>query len=110
MSLNIRYLTNGIHSVYTVTNTAVTPNTFAIYDKRDDIDISMRHYAPDKPQFCIPDTARMFGVLDLFYPNHPKCIREKYGDKICLGMGCRYHPNSKEKESGECKTPPYNGE
>ena len=70
MSLNIRYLTNGKITAYTVTNSGVTPSTFEIFKNREDIDIRIRHYAKETdPVYCDPDIAKMFGVRELFYPD-----------------------------------------
>ena len=101
MSLNIRYLTNGEMEVFTVSNTGVNPPTFQVFEKREDIDPSIRHYAPSgEPTMCKPDLARMFGVLDLFYPGHPNCAIPRYADKKCIAESCKYSPNG---EWEECK-------
>jgi len=103
MSLNIRYLTNGIKSVYTVRNAGVTPTTFEIFDRREDIDIRIRHYAPTgDPVHCEPDLARMFGVLDLFYPNFPNCPMPEYSNSKCIAESCKYNNYSGDPEQGKC--------
>lgn len=90
MSLNIRYLTNGEKEVFTITNTGVTPNEFCVVNSREEIDESIRHYAPEKPQFCSVDIARMFGVLDIFYPDNPKCTMDGHIGKPCIADACKY--------------------
>ena len=103
MSLSIRYLTNGEKELFTVSDTGIEPPTFEIFDKRDDIDINIRHYAPKgEPVFCKPDLARIFGVLDIFYPNHPNCILPKYSGKKCIAESCKYSNYSCEPERGTC--------
>ena len=91
MSLNIRHLTNGEKALFTVSNTGVTPAVFEIFNKRDDIDKSIRHYAPSgNPVFCDPELAHIFGVLYLFYPNHPNCVKPEYSGKICIAKSCKW--------------------
>ena len=106
MSLNIRHLTNGEIIVFTVSNTGVTPPTFEIIYNRDDIDESIRHYAPiGEPVHCEPDLARCFGVGDLFYPNFPNCGRtdlKPYNVKKCIAEQCKYHAYSNNPDSGKC--------
>ena len=103
MSLNIRHLTNGEITIYTVSNTGVTPPTFEIYYNRESIDKNIRHYAKtDEPTHCEPDLARIFGVLDLFYPNHPNCGMPEYANKKCIAESCRYNNYSDDAERGKC--------
>ena len=68
MSLDIRYVTNGTKTFYRVIDSAA--ETFNIYNTRDEIPSSIRHYAPKgEPKFVGPDLARIFGVCDILYPN-----------------------------------------
>ena len=91
MSLEIRYLTNGEREIFTVRNEGVRPPTFDIYDKRSDIDVNIRHYAPEgNPVYCSPALAEIHGVQDVLYPNHPKCVLPKYADRLCVTDGCKY--------------------
>ena len=92
MSLDIRYLTNGEKSVYAVRNSGVTPTSLEIFETYEDIDERIRHYAPKgEPKWCGPDLARTFGVLDLFYPNHPNCVMKNYSDRQCIAESCKYN-------------------
>jgi len=107
MSLSIRHLTNGENTVFTVSNTGVTPPTFEIFNNREDIDMGIRHYVPtDEPMHCEPDLAYIFGVGDLFYPNFKHdCGRtdlKPHNPKRCIAESCRYHAYSGEKEAGQC--------
>ena len=101
MSLNIRYLTNGEKEVFTVSNIGVTPPTFEIFEKREDIDKNIRHYAPKEPKYCDPDIAQMFDVLDIFYPNQPNCVVPKWKNTICIENSCRHW----DIESKKCDYP-----
>jgi len=106
MSLNIRYLTNGTITVYTVRNNGVDPPIFEIYYNLEDIDITIRHYAPVRePVHCEPYLARIFGVLDLFYPDNPICPLKEYTKHInepCIGDSCRYRAGSGDPDEGFC--------
>ena len=106
MSLYIRHLTNGKREIFTISNTGVTPPKFEIVESLADIDERIRHYAPKgKPVFCLPDLARVFGVLDLFYPNHPinlYCALPKHSNKKCIWESCKYNVDSEEAERGTC--------
>jgi len=108
MSLDIRLLTNGEKSVYTVRNSGVTPMTLEVYESIDEIDKSIRHYALKRnKQFCEPDLARAFGVLDIFYPDHAQtCARADSKTKNCIAESCRYSTLSGAPEQGQC---PYVG-
>lgn len=96
MSLDIRYLTNGEKKLYIVRHTDTGERE--IYNTRDEVPQSIRHYAKEgEPKMVEPDIARMFGVLDIFYPNHPKCTMKGYEDKICIAESCKYaEPTYKE--------------
>jgi hypothetical protein len=101
MSLNIRYLTNEARTVkvFTVTNSGVTPTSFEIFNSRGEIDKSIQHYAPPVATPVNPDNAQMLGVLDILYPEHPRCCLPKFSTKACLGPACRL------TMSGECYNP-----
>lgn len=88
MSLDMRYLTNGKKEIYTVRDSLHM--TFNVYEKREDVPENIRHYVPEKVQYAGPDLARIFGVLDILYPNFPKCGWEGYTDRLCIGDGCRF--------------------
>lgn len=90
MSLDIRFLTNGEKEVFTVRDSSQSPPSFNIYEKREQIPKSIRHYADSKlkPTFCKPDSARVFGVLDLFYPDHGSCRLGGAKNSKCLAESC----------------------
>lgn len=100
MSLNIRYLSNGEKEVFRVLHTDTGEKE--IYSKREEIPDSIRHYVPEKVQIVEPDTARIFGVLDVLYPNHPKCGMPEYDGKICIAESCIHGG-----ENGQYKDCPY---
>lgn len=103
MSLRIDYLTNGTRNIYRVRNSGVDPVAIDIYEDRDDIPMSIRHYAPyDLPKFVGPDMARFYGILDELYPNFPTCGHPDYfGDK-CVAECCQFCV-----EEGDWETCPY---
>jgi len=72
MSLKIRYLTNldKTKRVFTVTNSDVEPETFEIFENRGNIDKGIQYLIPPVATPVSPDGAKMFGVLDILYPNH----------------------------------------
>ena len=102
MSLDIRYLTNGEISVYTVRNSGVTPMSFDIYKCIEDVPESIRCGLPiGEPVMCHPDLARCLGVLDLFYPGHGNCGRpdlKPHNVKKCIAEQCRYASNGRWKD------------
>lgn len=88
MSLDMRYLTNGKKEIYTVRDSLHM--TFNVYNKREDVPESVRHYIPEKVQYAGPDLARILGVLDILYPGFPNCGMNNYTDKKCIGDSCRF--------------------
>lgn len=88
MSLDIRYVTNGTVSVYRVLDSAA--EAFNIYEKKEDIPQSIRHYAPDTPKFAGPDFAAWIGVQHILYPNFPKCGHPEFVGKACIAESCKY--------------------
>lgn len=89
MSLNIRHVTNGKKTIYRVTDSV--SDVSGIYENLEDIPASIRYYAEKtKLTFAGPDLARMFGVLDVLYPNFPKCGHPDYVGKNCIAESCRY--------------------
>jgi hypothetical protein len=95
MSLNIRWLTNGEKTVFTIVNSL--DNTFTVVESIQEIHPSIRHYAESvvrekgAPVFCEPDLARIFGVQELFYPDWPKrCSLNGYDGRICIAESCKY--------------------
>lgn len=89
MSLDIRYVTNGKKVIYRVIDGSA--DTFDVYDNRDDIPKSIRHYAPEgEPKFVGPDMAAIFGVRDILYPNFPDCNHPEYSGKRCIAESCRF--------------------
>ena len=47
MSVDIRYITNGVKSGYYVRNFGVIPTTVDLYSEKEEIPESIRHYASD---------------------------------------------------------------
>ena len=92
MSLDIRYVTNGKKTIYRVIDSSDDFGTaFNVYDTRDQIPESIRHYAPKgEPKFVGPDMAAIFGVLDILYPNFPKCNHPDYIEKRCIAEACKF--------------------
>lgn len=89
MSIDIRYVTNGVKTVYRVIDSK--NETFSVYKKREDIPISIRHYAPDEdeiPMHVEPDFARMLGVKDILYPNFPNCTHPEFIGTPCIAEAC----------------------
>lgn len=99
MSLDVRYVTNGKVSVYRVIDSAA--GTFNVYEKKEDIPQSIRHYAPEEPQFAGPELAASFGVQHILYPNFPTCGHPDYKGKSCLAEYCKF------AEQGDYATCPY---
>lgn len=104
MSLDIRYLTNGKKTLYTVINSGVTPIQRNVYKTKEEIPSDIRHYAPDgEPKFVGPDLAYFLGVGSFFYPGFPNCTHPEYCGTRCIAeccnipsaddwMNCRYFP------------------
>lgn len=95
MSVDVRYITNGEKTGYYVRNAGVAPTTIDIYEKKEDVPESIRHYCPDgEPKFWGPDMARIMGCQKLLYPNFPKeCGRPEYVGKNCIAESCKYAPD-----------------
>jgi len=111
MSFNVRYLTNGDITVFTLHYKGVDPPVFKIVDKLEDVPAGERHYAESAMNkgavHCEPDLAHCFGVGMLFYPEwgYPDCGRtdiKPKNPKRCIAESCRYHAYSGEKEAGQC--------
>lgn len=89
MSLDIRYVTNGKQKFYRVIDSSA--ETFDIYNTLEEVPESIRHYAANSElRFYQPDIARMLGVIDILYPDYPKCGLEGYEGKNCIAEGCRH--------------------
>ena len=89
MSLDIRHVTNGKKTIYRVIDGSA--ETFDIYENREDIPESIRHYAPKgEPKFVGPDLARIFGVRDILYPNFPNCGHPEFAGRSCIAEACKY--------------------
>jgi len=92
MSLDIRYITNGVKTIYRVIDGSA--ESFNIYNNRDDIPKSIRHYAPKgEPKFVGPDMATIFGVRDILYPNFPNCGLPDYAGRRCIAESCKFAEN-----------------
>ena len=96
MSIDIRYVTNGKKAIYRVIDSSA--KAFNIYESKDQIPQNIRHYAPEgEPKFVDPDMAAIFGVLDVLYPNFPKCGHPDYIGKRCIAMSCKFaYPTYKD--------------
>lgn len=100
MSLDIRYVTNGKKSIYRVIDASA--ETFNVYENKEDIPQSIRHYAPKgEPKFVGPDMAAILGVKNILYPNFPKCSHPDYLGKDCIAESCQY------AESNNYRVCPY---
>lgn len=94
MSIDIRHITYGTKEGYYVRDTL--NETITIYDTKEDIPKSIRHYAPDKkPRYWGPDIARIMGARKLLYPDFPEhaCGLSGYEGKECVAESCKYIPN-----------------
>lgn len=89
MSLDVRHVTNGKKQIYRIIDSLA--ETFDIYNTLEEVPESIRHYAAnEKLTFCEPDIARMFGVLDVLYPNFPNCELKGYEGRQCIAESCKY--------------------
>lgn len=96
MSVDIRYITNGIKNCYYVRNSLEEgENIITIYDKKEEIPENIRHYASCyEPHYWGPDMARIMGCQKLLYPDFPKmCCHPDYVGKCCIAESCKYAPN-----------------
>lgn len=94
MSLDIRYLTNGKVSFYTVINSGVTPVQKNAYKTKEEIPSDIRHYAPEgEPKYVGPDLAMLLGVQPFFYPDFPKCEHPNTIGARCIAESCLFAPN-----------------
>lgn len=97
MSVDIRYVTNGAKVCYYVRNFLEEDeqHVITIYDKKEDIPESIRHYAPDgDPKYWGPDMSRIMGCQKLLYPDFPKpCGHPDYVGKSCIAESCVHAPN-----------------
>jgi len=92
MSVDIRYITNGVKSGYYVRNFGVIPTTVDLYSEKEEIPESIRHYASDgEPKYWGPDMARIMGCQNLLYPDFPKpCGHPDYVGEVCIAESCEY--------------------
>lgn len=91
MSLEVRYLTNGKKTIYTVKRNDVPQRSAClVYDGIEDIPQDIRHYAPKcQPVFVTPDVAQFLGLGGILYPEYQyKCSYGCVGPTHCLGPGC----------------------
>lgn len=95
MSLDCRILkkfgTNEVY--YYCRNTGVAPHKVALWTDPAETPKEIEHYFKNLGIITIgPDMARYFGILDMMYPNFPKCgVKEWAGDK-CIAESCKYAP------------------
>jgi len=90
MSLSVKRLTNGDKEVITVRNAGVDPPIFEIFNCREDVDVSIRHYVPDKATYVSLNLALSNGVADVLYPGYPMCCLLEYEGKPCIGDACKH--------------------
>lgn len=89
MSLDIRHLTNGEKTIYTVRDSLHM--TFNVYNTLEEVPEDVRHYAETtKLQFAGPDLARVLGSRDVLYPNFPDCGHPEYLGEVCIAESCKY--------------------
>lgn len=95
MGISYIWLTNGEKTFYVVFNGPDGPR--AVYERLSDMPESIRNFAhwhvaaSSGPIFCEPDTARIYGVQDIFYPDWPKfCGNPESQGKNCNAEACKY--------------------
>lgn len=95
MSINVLWLTNGKKTVYVTRSTL--DGSRSIYERLDDMPCSDRYRAERQlkysrgPFYCEPETARIYGVQDIFYPDWPKsCGNPESQGKNCTAEACKY--------------------
>lgn len=95
MSINVLWLTNGKKTVYVTRSTL--DGSRSIYERLDDMPCSDRYRAERQlkysrgPFYCEPETARIYGVQDIFYPDWPKsCGNPESQGKNCNAEACKY--------------------
>lgn len=100
MSIDIRYLTNGVKTAYRVQDSSCDPVEVNYYEKKEDIPKRIAHYAPEgEPKFVGPDSARVLGALNYFYPDFPTCRHPDYLGSRCVAESCKFA----EPTYHECK-------
>lgn len=92
MSVDVRYVTNGNKTGYYVRDSLSDPTTIKIYENKEDVPESIRHYCPDgKPKYWGPDMARIMGCQKLLYPDFPKpCGHPDFSGENCIAESCMY--------------------
>ena len=93
MSIDIRYITNGVKSGYYVRNSGVSLMTVDFYSKKEEIPESIRHYAPNRrmPRYWGPDMTKIMGCQKLLYPDWPKaCGHPDFKGEECIAESCGY--------------------
>ena len=93
MGINYLWLTNGEKTFHVIQNGPDGPR--AVYERLSDIPESIRDFAhwqeeaSGGPIFCEPDTARIYGVQDIFYPDWPKpCGNPNRPGRDCVAEVC----------------------
>lgn len=91
MSLDIRYLRNKQgNKIYVVTNKAFKPPTIEVYQTADEIPTEIRHYAPEKAEFCNEDCAIKFRIDHILYPKLKNCVLIDYNNEKCIKTSCKH--------------------
>ena len=95
MGISYIWLTNGEKTFHVVYNGPDGPR--AVYERLSDMPESIRNFADwqekasSGPIFCEPETARIYGVQDIFYPDWPKpCRNPDYQGMDCAAEDCKY--------------------
>lgn len=90
MSIDIRWLTNGQKTAWTVLHTDT--GEVEKYDRLEHVPESIRHYCKAKEPLHIgPDGAFILGVNKVFYPDWPlACGHPDYADKRCIAESCKF--------------------
>lgn len=92
MSLYVRKITNGEKEWWYVRDALADPeDRIKLYERREDIPESIRHYANDEsPTLWRPYLSRMHGCLETLYPElvGATCGLEGFENKACIFELC----------------------
>lgn len=92
MSLYVRKITNGEKEWWYVRDALAEPeDQIKLYDQKEDIPKSIRHYAKDEtPVLWGPDLCRIQGCLETLYPElvGATCSLEGFENEVCIFDSC----------------------
>ena len=97
MSLDVRWLTNGEKTLYCVIDSWCDPPRKSTYETLEEVPKAIKHYAEKikESKYVGPDTARILGFVDIFYPEwkdhcclHPEELAAGRYDQKCIAEGC----------------------